>query len=306
MTFRNTVLATLAYADVFDYPLTCEEVGKWLVKNSKFKIQNSKLKHITEIKNDGVYYFLKGRRKIFLLRKQRGKWAKEKMQKAKRAAALLKVLPTIQLVGVTGALAMDNAHPDDDIDFYVITSSGTLWTTRFFATILLALFGLRRKPGDRSFRNKICLNMYVDEDHLAVPRREQDLFSAHEVLQMKPLWGKDGTYQKFLLANQWVKFFLPNAWGEKSQISNPNVQQGRRFYKNPHSMLVIEIWSLRLVESLAKILQLWYMRKRRSTEIITDNIIRFHPRDARVWVKDRYRTILARYKIPLDKIFYAR
>ena len=301
MTFRDTVVATIAYADVFDYPLTEEEVGKWVI-NSKFKIQNSKLKRITGVEQSNGYFFLKGRRRIVALRKQREKWANEKMRAATRAVKILKFIPTIKLIGVTGALAMKNAHKEDDIDFYIVSTNGTLWATRLLATLIL--FHLRRKPGDTKFRNKICLNMYVDENHLAVPKQERDLFAAHEVLQMKPLWEKNGTYGKFLKANKWVRNFLLKAWSFKSQITNHNVQIKEKF---PFIfLLVIEIWSLRFVETLVRSTQLWYMRNRRSTEVVSDSLIRFHPSDARVWVKSRFATILARYNIPLDKVFYAR
>ena len=43
-----------------------------------------------------------------------------------------------------------------------------------------------------------------------IPEKEQDLFSAHEVCQMKLVWEKERTYQKFLKANQWSQEFLPN------------------------------------------------------------------------------------------------
>ena len=52
--------------------------------------------------------------------------------------------------------------------------------------------------------------MFLDERHLQIPKKEQDLFSAHEVCQLKVIWEKDGIYQKFLKENQWVRQFLPN------------------------------------------------------------------------------------------------
>lgn len=290
MRLHNAILATVAYADVFDYPLTEEEVGKWLIgKSQKSKVKSQKLKEISEIKHFGGYFFLNGRKEIVSLRRERRRWTGEKMQVAKWAATLLKCIPTIQLIGVTGALAMDNAHRDDDIDFYIVAAVETLWSTRFFATVLLAMFGLRRKPGDAFFRNKICLNMYVDERHLAVSSRERDLFSAHEVLQMKPLWDRNGIYKKFLKENQWAKHFLPNAWEEKTQT-----------YISKRKSFACHL------EPLARTLQLWYMRRRRTTEVVSGSLIRFHPHDARIWIRNKLAGRLAIHKIPLDKIFYAR
>ena len=61
-----------------------------------------------------------------------------------------------------------------------------------------------------------------------------------------------------------------------------------------------------MIELLARKLQLWYMKKRRTNEVITDTALRFHPKDARVWVKKKFAARLKRYHIPLDKVFYAR
>lgn len=283
MMFRTAIFATIAYADVFDYPLTRDEVEKWMVQKSKFR-------HIPQIDCIDGYFFLNGRKKIVTLRKERRRWSGEKLRVAKHAALLLKYISTIQLIGITGALAMDNAHRDDDIDFYIVAKSGTLWTTRFFATVLLALFGLRRKPDDITFRNKICLNMYVDEEHLSVPKRERDLFAAHEVLQMKPLWERNGIYQKFLSANDWARQFLPNVLTPEKYT----------FLKEQ------KISVFRFFEPLARVIQLWYMRHRKTSELVSPILIRFHPRDAREWVRSKLAARLAKQKIPLDKIFFAR
>ncbi len=300
MMFRNAIFATIAYADVFDYPLTKEEIGRWLIQNFKFQISNFKLKKIRGLQTTDGFFFLKGRKKIVAVRKKRQRWVKEKMQVAWRTATLLKSIPTIQLVGITGALAMENAHRDDDIDFYIVTRAGALWTTRFFATTLLALFGLRRKPGDTTFCNKICLNMYVDEERLSVPKRERDLFAAHEVLQMKLLWERNGTYQRFLHANKWVKYFLPNAWGGKCQMINDK-------WSIKNSKNKFSIWHLAfsIAEPLTHWFQKWFMKNRMTSEVVSPTLIRFHPRDARVWIRSKLAARLAKRKIPLDKIFYA-
>ena len=51
---------------------------------------------------------------------------------------------------------------------------------------------------------------FVDLDNLAVLEKEQDLYSAHEVAQIKLLWDKDNTYDQFVSQNLWVKKYLAN------------------------------------------------------------------------------------------------
>lgn len=286
---RDATLATLAYADIFDYPLTRQELIHWMLMEPHVPA------HAKEIESRKGYFFLKGRSKLVQIRRERKGWQKEKWDIAKRAARALSYIPTIQLVGVTGGLAMNNARKDDDIDLFLIVSDGTLWISRLKATILMDMVGLRRRPNDVTVTNKVCLNMFVTEHGMGVPGHERDCFSAHEVLQMQPLFIRGRTYRKFLGENQWVSAYVPVAWKKRK------LQTG----SNMNIVHIICIWILRLYEWPGKVIQLWYMTRHRTHEVITDTTLRFHPRDARVWIKKKLSVRLRRYNIPLDKIFYA-
>jgi len=213
---KKAVLSTLTYADVFDYPLSASEVWKFLIGHPEIKADdvqkalsriNADLKLIDA---DGKFFFLLGRQKIVNLRKKRERWSKKKFAIAQRVAKWFRLIPFIKMVAVTGALTLLNSDKDDDIDILIVSDRNRLWLTRLWATILVDLIAKRRHPSDTDIRDKICLNMFLDEDHLVVPKKEQDLFSAHEICQMRPLWDRDGIYKKFLEENQWVKQFLPN------------------------------------------------------------------------------------------------
>lgn len=210
---RKAILKTLVYADIFDYPLTAKEIWRYLIseKKVKFEVIQKELPRVKKfVDSDGEYFFLKGRKKIVSIRKKRECWSKKKLEIAQRAAKWLRLIPTIKMVGVTGALAMKNAKEKDDIDFLIITAKKRLWLTRLLTVFLVEIVARRRRPNDANPRDKICLNMFLDEGNLAIPKNEQDLFSAHEVVQLKPLWEKDGIYKKFIKKNLWVKRFLPN------------------------------------------------------------------------------------------------
>jgi hypothetical protein len=210
----RAIYKTLAYADVFAYPLLAEEVWRFLISPSLvgFSQVQKELQSMAQrrklIASQGGYYFLKGREKNVFLRKKRERLSQEKMKRAKRISRKLKLIPTIKMLALTGALAMKNAEEEDDLDFLVVAAKNRLWITRGIVVVFLSLLGLYRRPG--KIKNQICPNMFLAEDCLALPPNEQDLFTAHEVCQAKPLWEKEGTYFKFLEQNQWVKRFLPN------------------------------------------------------------------------------------------------
>jgi len=272
-----SILKTVSYADVFDYPLTMMEIYRWQIR-SYFPLETIR-KTVSEMKTivrkDG-YVCMKGREKIFGIRKNRKKFTEGKLIKARMTVSLLSKIPTVQFVGLTGALAMENSDSDDDIDLLIISRSGFLWTTRFFVTFLLDRQNLRRKPGDRTYKDKICLNMYMDAKCLTLPREEHDLYSAHEILQMKPLVNKNHTYEQVLSANSWAKNYLPVVWKEKQSTPKVSVDN----YE------VAPLW--KPFEQILKQLQIGYMGKKRTSEVITDTFVRFHPFDARKWIMKKY------------------
>lgn len=114
------------------------------------------------------------------------------------------------MVAVTGNLAMDNAEKNDDIDLLIVTARKRLWLTRLLTNFLVEIVANRRRPNDKEVKDKICLNMFLTEDHLKIPLKEQNLFTAHEVCQLKLLWQRKNSYQKFIQKNLWSQKFLPN------------------------------------------------------------------------------------------------
>ena len=143
METKDAVLRTLAYADVFDYPLSLSEIYRYLIAKKPFsekEIQKSLSTYSFVVRQSSLYCFL-DRKEIIALRKQREQESKRKLYKAKKIAQIITLLPTVLFVGVSGALAMENVTEDDDIDFFIITKIDTLWLTRLLISIFLTARG---------------------------------------------------------------------------------------------------------------------------------------------------------------------
>lgn len=281
--FTPGMVAAIYYADVFSYPLTKNQalefaISSHLFISKKFNSSNYFTKY--------GYYFLKGREKNVLLRNKREKWSKEKLQIAQSVANYLRFIPTVYMVVVTGALAMENCDLHDDIDLLIISKRGTVWMTRFFAILLVELLGKRRRPNDAQTSNKICLNMFIDEEHLEVPKKEQDIFSAHEVAQVKILWSREKVDQKFWKENSWITKYLPNFRNQGSSIKESKKTKRQIPW-------TLNFDPLTLGEYMLKQVQLFYMKQRRTNEVIKDGYLRFHPNDAREWILREYKKRLA-------------
>src|SRR3989344_3072525 len=270
---EKALIKTLVYADIFDYPLKENELWRYFIgkkiKLYAFHQAISLLIKKKRIEYKDGFYTLKKRKFLIRERLQKEKIAVFKLTHAKQVAQWLSIVPTIHFIGVSGALAVNNAPEDDDIDFFIICAPGMLWTTRLFATLFLDLLGMRRKPGQTKFKNKICLNMFIDRSKLVLPKNERDLYSAHEVAQLKPLVNKFATYERFLKANAWALTFLPHAFS----LLSLDFTKNRGVPKE-----------ISYIETKLKQFQTWYMRKRRTNEVIRSYMLRFHPHDLRSFI----------------------
>jgi len=144
----------------------------------------------------------------------------------------------------------------------LISAGNWLWTTRFLTNVLLA--PVRRKPNQKQVKDKICLNMFVDENSLAIFSKNKNLFAAYELSQLIPLYDKNNIYMKLISQNLWAREFLPNAFKVK------------RIKSITHK---IKDKDRNLVENLLMKFQIMLMVRKRTTETTTESLIIFHPKD---------------------------
>ena len=203
---ERAVVETVAYADVFDFPLTGAEIHRYLVAQAATRpmvdvaLTASGVRSYLSHHNGLVT--LRGRESNIPNRRRRRAIAEQQWPQARRYGKLIAGLPFVRLVAVSGTLAVDNVDADADIDYFVVTEPGRLWLCRAFV-IALVRWAARRQV-------TICPNYFLSERALALDDRSQ--FVAHEITQMVPLAGQ-ATYARFRHANAWTARYLPNANG---------------------------------------------------------------------------------------------
>ena len=266
-------LYSLIYHDIFDYPLTLGELIKWEV-GKRGKMKNYDLT-VKGPKNG--FYFIQGRDGVVLKRLMRRRIAARKIKVANDAAKILNRISTIKMAAVTGALAMENASEGADIDFLIITRKGTLWTTRAIAFLTLSLIGFPlRRFGDKRQKDKLCLNMWLDEKASSWPKKDRNIYTAHEICQIIPLINKESAYEKFIWSNRWVKAYWPNAIKIRKFFKPITNHPVRRSYASGiaggRSLITV-------FEPLARTLQFLYMRRKITREVVGKRKAIFHPHD---------------------------
>ncbi len=196
----RSIFHTLAYSDVFDYPLTAGEVYCYLTSMS------ASLEEITQVLAEeslftrvGPYFTLHGREGIVETRKRRAEVAKRLWPKAVRYGRIIARLPFARMVAVTGSLAMNNTDEGKDVDYMIVTAPNRLWLCRALV-LLVARFA---KLEDVN----LCPNYLVTTSALEL--KERSLYVAHELVQMIPLSGME-IYREVFRLNNWITEYLPN------------------------------------------------------------------------------------------------
>ncbi len=293
---QKSILATLAYFDLFDYPLTADEIWRWLINihianntvvgsGKELEIRNGvgqqlelgremaynfdsgkeikqeldELVKQSKVDKKNEFYFLPNRSEIVEIRKQRYQISLKKIKKAKRIIWLLRFIPWIKAIFICSSLGFFNAQEKSDIDLLIITSKNGIWSARFWSVGILKILGLR--PGSNNVnKDKFCLSYFISEDNLNLEDTRINNFDIHLIYLLSyhlPLYFEDNLWQRFGESNKWIKRYLPNLHGFKHGL---------------YADFLIKpclLWLKRLIrksqfkweEKLVKKFQLWYMPK---------------------------------------------
>ncbi len=294
-TSEKAVLKTLLYSDIFEFPLTEQEIWQYVVsdKNITKEEIKSSLSHLrSKLSALNGLYSIKGKEKHIRERMALRKLLKTKLSIAQYASHYLSYIPTIYFIGISGGLAAEDIKETDDIDFFIIVKNNCIWITRLMILAVLELLQLRRKRDDKNGANKICVNMIIDESQLVWPDIRRDIYNARELVQLKPLFERHTMHRKLLESNKWVSKFFFNAY---QLLQRTQIQEEQRTY------MIIKIISffinLSLTQYIAKVIQKIYMKKTRTTETISDSFLAFHPYDYRKQIIKNLHKKFAEYKL---------
>jgi hypothetical protein len=211
----QAILQTVAYSDIFDYPLTAPEIHRYLtgVRTSLEEVQEV-LENDDFLTQIDPYFNLPGREEIVDIRKQREARSQKLMPIALKYGRILGSLPFVRMVALTGSLAVLNVSKNLDFDYMLVAAKGRVWTARAFA-LLLNRFA-------RLFGHTLCPNLILSES--ALEWQLHDLYSARELHQMIPVTGLD-VYQRLMEVNKWAEEFLPNAYPSRLHCIKRNEVQ---------------------------------------------------------------------------------
>ena len=287
---EESIIKTLSYFDLFDFPLTFSEIKKFT--NLELDLTDDQLRDVLDaisiIQEANGYYYLIGRQEITIKRSERASISIQKFSKARIISKILSHIPTIEYIGVSGSLSMDNASLSDDIDLFFVTKKNTLWLSRLLVNSMLLLMRQKRSRNGIDVKDKICPNMFVEIGSLSFSGKRKSLYTAHEIVQLKTLFDRHDVHSLIFYKNKWVLEYFPNLEFPKVTSLPSRSKKSKIVVSVIHSLI-------NPLEKLSYIIQRLYMKDSKSIETATKGRAYFHPVERKKLVMDMYKLRYKRY-----------
>jgi len=287
MTSREQAIArSVIYASLFDYPLTLPQLHQTLIESEQTQSEilavydgSARLHSIVDHR-DG-FFFPVGRADLVAERRRREARSRRFLHQHDGMLRLICALPFTRLVALSGSMAHLNLEPDGDLDLFIVTRGRRVWTVTVAVLLLSKLLGRRRI---------VCANFVLADSHLALD--PQDLFTANQVLHLKPVIGEEWL-DAFFAANPFVTRFYPNALLPRRQ--RPAPQRQRLWGRGIKKLMELGLWlPAPLIEAMCRRLYAWHLRRRSASWRSPDQVdlradyLKLHTQSHRRSVLERF------------------
>ena len=196
------IARSVLYASLFDYPLTLAQLRQTLIESVQTPSQILATYDGSDALRAAVEYregfFFPAGRDLVEERRRREARSRAFLERHRRLLTLVCAIPYIRMVALSGSIAHLNLQGDGDLDLFIVTRGRRVWSVTV-AVVLLAKLMRRRRI--------VCANFVVADSRLAL--EQQDLFTASQIVHLKPLMGPD-VLRRLVGANPFVGRFYPN------------------------------------------------------------------------------------------------
>lgn len=245
----KNIIKTLAYYDIFSYPLKVEEIYHNLpVNHCTAKDIQSELNLLCEkglVYRINDFYLLQNNCEIVRKRIQGNKLCMKKMKSAFRMSKFISKFPYVRAIFLTGSISKGYMDKESDVDYMIITEPNRLWVSKLLLTIFKKIFLLNS-------RKVFCVNYYIDYNHLEI--EEKNVFTATEIVTLIPVFGKK-YYEEFYSKNIWIKEYFPNF----PKRNNTMIDENRNLIQKTFERLLnnqvgekIDNWAMKLFTIVTK------------------------------------------------------
>ncbi len=291
MNLQKSILQTIAFFDIFNFPLTAEEIQENLYHYNKpvhikeIKGTLGEMEEEEKIEKLHDYYILKERGKLVDVRKSRRFLAEKLWNRTRQYCQYIVHVPFVKMIAVCNNLAYDNPSEVSDIDLFIVIEKGRMWTARLIVSLILQFYGVRRH-GNKII-GRFCLSFFATPEVMDMEKLEQkpsDPYLAYWTKLLMPIYGKK-TYTQFMEMNEgWLK--------KKYGLSFEDIKEKKLSFRGKSWIKKFWEWLFKgkrgdLIEKIIKnILEKRSQRKAKelgpeANIVISDNMLKFHNNDRR-------------------------
>ncbi len=285
---EQSIFKVLAYHAYNSFPITSSEIWKWCDSSeSSLNLIDETLTSSEWLRSNGMrvsdgFY---GLGPIDDWKNNRINRVTDALRKSRRATNFIKfasILPWVKMVAICNSLAYSFTNHQSDIDLFIVTKRGRIWSTRLILTGVLSV--LRLRPGEGK-RDPICLSFFVTEDALDLSSLKigaNDPYLTMWLSTLTPVIDCNDILAKLHATNRWIRPSLPrsqpidraSAYCVKHHLSLPDISFLERFaerFQRSHFPQTIRS-----------------MMNLDSRVVVTDSMLKFHENDRRQMILDAF------------------
>jgi len=244
------------------------------------------------------FYFLPNQENLIAQRQAKTKYIDKKFKILYRAVKIMRFVPFLEAVFVCNNLSFETATADSDIDVFITARDGRIWIVRFFTTILLSLFRLRRTK--KQIKNKICLSFYISDKYLNLRdiqiSSRPDVYLIYWLSQLTAIYDNKNITEKLSRANSWIKEYLNH---DLADVLGQNLTVVDNKFSKIFKSFFEHAWSGKygdLVENQLREIQKVKMKLNASSKqneggtevVVNDQMLKFHENDRRHFYQKKW------------------
>ncbi len=214
-------------------------------------------------------------------REKENPYHKEYLTFVKKWSWLYKQFPFVDAIYLANSMTFNALHANSDIDLFVITQERRVWLARFFMTLMMCVYSIKRSG--KITKNRFCLSFFVDRNNQNLESlllHKRDIYLPYWIAHLVPIYLH--RWALIYSQNLWIQNYLPH-WSPQQYISlgiHPSLGTGlfRKIIEicfywwigDFFEYCIQKLWSLRICYLITKKPEL------HRGVLYTESILKFH------------------------------
>ena len=200
---ERKTLSPFCFYKVLGYPIP--------LNSSVFAYQQKMKEENRKEKSDFLFHWTD------FSREKESSYHKEYLTFVKKWSWLYKQFPFVDAIYLANSMSFNALHADSDIDLFVVAQERRVWLARFFMTLMMWVYSIKRSR--KTTRKRFCLSFFVDKDNQNLESlllHKRDIYLPYWIAHLVPIYLH--RWALIYSENLWIQSYLPH-WSPQQHIS---------------------------------------------------------------------------------------